>query len=385
MKLLHISDLHLGKRLNEFNLIEDQKYILNEIIKLVQAHKPGAVLICGDVYDKSQPSAEAVELLDGFLTDLIAAGQPVFLISGNHDSPERLGFASRMLAKNKLFIAGTFSGRLQSYVLQDEYGELAIHLLPFIKPAQVNRFRAEEDKITGYDEAVRSVLEASPIDTGKRNILLAHQFITAGETEPRRSDSENISVGGVDNVDASAFAAFDYVALGHLHGPQHIGRDTVRYSGSPLKYSFSEVNHNKSVTLVDLKEKGKIELEFLHLSPLRELREIKGPLEALLQAGRSESEGREDFIRAIITDEADLYNPLEDLRSVYPNIMALELAKYNKGSNDSSLAGAGGDISHFTPLELFRDFYEEMLDQKLEGSSLELFTEIIEEIGDESK
>ena len=355
MKLLHISDLHIGKRVNEFSMMEDQQYILTQILSIISQEKPDGILIAGDVYDKSQPSAEAVELLDEFLTSLISLGQPVFMISGNHDSPERLGFGSRIMNKNGLHIAGVFDGSLHSVTLKDEQDEVNIYLLPFLKPAIVKSYF--EQNIDTYDDAVRAVISTAEIDKQKCNVLLAHQFVTYGTQRPERSDSESISVGGLDNVDISAFGDFDYVALGHLHGPQKIARNTIRYAGSPLKYSFSESRQHKSVTLLELGCKDDIEVRFIPLTPLHDMREIKGPMKELLKVGQEDADGKEDYIHATLTDEEEIYDALGQLRQVYPNLMYLDFENSRSYQSLSSNTAATGDVARKSPLELFSEFY----------------------------
>lgn len=354
MKLLHIADLHIGKRVNEFNMLEDQEYILEQILHIIDTHKPDGLLIAGDVYDKSQPSAEAVELLDGFLTEL-AGRLPVFMISGNHDSPERLGFCSRIMQKNGLYIAGVFGGSVQMVPMADKHGTVNIYMLPYLKPAIVRPLFDQD--IETYEDAVKTVLSAACIDTGRRNILLAHQFVTCGTQQPFRSESESISVGGTDNVDASVFDAFDYVALGHLHGPQEIGRATVRYSGSPLKYSFSEAHHKKSATLLELGAKGEIDIRAIPLTPRRDMRKIKGPIARLLEAGREDKGCTEDYIHATVTDEQEIYDAIGRLRPVYPNLMVLDFENSRSRHSASLLSSATGDASLKKPIELFSEFY----------------------------
>ena len=276
MKLIHLSDLHLGKRVYDYNLLEDQKYILNEILEVIDAEAPDAVLIAGDIYDKSVPSTEAVETLDEFLFQLSRRHLQVFLISGNHDSPERLAFASRLISDTGIHISPVYHGTVEPAVLSDEYGSVNIYLLPFIKPAHVRRFFPDK-KIESYQDALCVVVEALPIDRSKRNILVTHQFITGAV----HSDSEEITVGGTDKIDAAVFEAFDYVALGHIHRPQNMGSGRIRYCGTPLKYSFYEANHEKSVTVINLEEKGDLSVRTVPLHPLRDMREIEGTYEEL--------------------------------------------------------------------------------------------------------
>ncbi len=302
MKLMHIADLHIGKRVNEFSMLDDQKYILNEILRIVDEAKLSAILISGDIYDKSVPAGEAVEVLDEFLTELVVRNVQIFIVSGNHDSPERLTFGSRIMMKNGVHIAGTFDGSLNHITLADEFGPLHIFLLPFIKPAMVSPYYTGQD-ILSYEDAAKAVISSCQIDIKERNILVAHQFITSGGKEPERSESESISIGGLNNIDTSVFQSFDYVALGHLHGPQSIGRETVRYAGSPLKYSFSEVRQNKAVTILEFGPKGTLNIQTQTLTPVRDIREIKGPLSELIQAGASMGSTCEDYVRAIWKDD----------------------------------------------------------------------------------
>lgn len=354
MKLLHISDLHIGRRIGEFNLLEDQRYILNQILDIADTEKPDGVLIAGDVYDKSMPSGEAVELLDDFLTGLALRGIRVFLISGNHDSPERLNFGSRIMTGAGIHIAGVFDGHLQKETLEDEYGPVHIYLMPYLKPALVRPFF--EAEIITYDDAVKAVISTAEVDMQSRNVLVAHQFVTSGANQPDRCESESISVGGLDNVDAEAFSPFDYVALGHLHGPQCIGQASVRYAGSPLKYSFSEALQQKSVTVIELREKGTLLFSSIPLVPMRDLREIKGPISALMQTGSDDKEHALDYIHATITDEDEVYDALGRLRTVYPNLMRLDFEN-SRTSVSSSGVSPEGEAAKKTPIELFAEFF----------------------------
>ena len=379
MKLLHIADLHIGKHVNGFSMIEDQKYILEQILEMVEMEKPDGVLIAGDIYDKSQPSAEAVELLDNFLTRLTTFGQPVFMISGNHDSPERLCFGSRIMQKNGLYISGLFDNALQKVTLEDEQGFVNIYLLPFLKPAMVKHFF--EQPIESYDEALRVVVSSTEINTEERNILLAHQFVVKGAQQPELSDSESLSVGGLDNVDVSAFDAFDYVALGHLHRPQRIGRDTVRYSGSPLKYSFSEALYQKSATLLEFGAKGELLIHQLPFVPLHDLREIKGPIAQLLRIGRKETEGAKDYIHATLTDEEEIYDAIGQLRQVYCNMMALDFENSRTREAVFSPVGASSDVVKKSPMDLFAEFYQMQNNNELTMEQINVMEQIFEQAG----
>ena len=379
MRFLHLADLHIGKRLNEFNLIEDQTYILEQITQLCLDQEVDGVFIAGDVYDKSQPSIEAVELLDDFLTKLTSLNLSVLMISGNHDSPERLSFGSRMLQRNGLHVAGGFDGLLQKVTLEDGHGPLHVYLLPFIKPAQVRPYF--QDKIESYDEAIEAVLSTRELEANERNILIAHQFVVSGDNQPERSDSETMMVGGLDSVDASVFRDFDYVALGHLHRPQRIGLDTVRYGGSPLKYSFSEARQDKSVTILDFGPKGELKLEQHPLRPLRDLREIKGPLEELLRLGKDDEEGSQDYLRITLTDEEEIYDALGQLRPVFPNLMALDFENTRSAAGARAQMAAAGDLVSKSPLELFATFYELQNGSSLSKEQITVMEEVMEEAG----
>lgn len=392
MKLIHISDLHIGKRVNEFSMLEDQKYILNDILRIVDEVKPTGVLMAGDIYDKSVPAGEAVEVLDEFLTDLVARQVQVFMVSGNHDSPERLNFGSRIMEKNGLHIAGTFDGALKQVTLTDEFGPVHIYLLPFIKPALVSPHYADQD-ILSYEDAVKAVINACQIDTKERNILVAHQFITSGSTEPERSDSETIAIGGLDNIDASVFEPFDYIALGHLHGPQSIGRETVRYAGSPLKYSFSEVRQKKSVTILDFAPKGTLDIQTIPLTAIRDMREIKGPLAELVRLGAAEAASEaasgtgicEDYIRAILTDEEEVYDAIGQLRQVYPNVMRIDFENSRSREGTDSKSSASGDVARKSPLELFEEFYVKQNDIEMTAEQRCLLQEVLQQLGGAGK
>ena len=379
MKLLHIADLHIGKHVNEFNMLEDQKHVLEQILQMSEIKKPDVLLIAGDVYDKNQPSVEAVELLDFFLTKLTALVPHVFMISGNHDSPERLSFGSKIMEKNGLYIARAFDGALQKVTLEDQHGIVNIYMLPFMKPAMVKRFFQQQ--IESYDEALRAVISSTEIDTKERNILIAHQFVVNGTQQPERSESESLCVGGLDNVDASAFEAFDYVALGHLHRPQRIGRDTICYSGSPLKYSFSEARHQKSAILLDLSVKSELLIYQLPLLPLHDLREIKGPITELLRIGREETEDSEDYIHATLTDEEEIYDAIGQLRQVYPNLMALDFENNRSKQSVFSPINAYSDAARKGPMDLFSEFYEIQNNDELTPEQVHVMEQIFEQAG----
>lgn len=352
MKFLHLADLHLGKRVNGFSMLEDQAHILRQILAILDDEQPDGVLIAGDVYDKSVPSVEAVELLDGFLTELRTRGVPVLLISGNHDSPERLAFGGRVMDSCGIHISPVYDGALAPVTLHDEFGPVHVWLLPFVKPAHMRRWFPDAD-IESYTDAVAEAVAHMDIDTAARNVLVTHQFVTGGV----RSGSEELSVGGTDNVDSGVFAPFDYVALGHLHGAQHIGRETIRYAGSPLKYSFSEARQHKSVTVVTLGEKGDVQVRTVALTPLRELREIRGSYDELTARSFYEhTTYRSNYLHLILTDEQDVFDAMSRLRTIYPYLMTLDY-------DNARTRAAGGmsvpaETERRTPLELFEALYQ---------------------------
>ena len=373
MKLLHLSDLHLGKRVNGFSMLEDQRVILTQIVDRAEEEKVDAVLLAGDLYDKPVPPAEAVTLLDRFLTRLSGGGIPVFAISGNHDSPERLAFATRLLAGEGIHLTAQYQEPQPPFLLQDEYGDVAIYALPYLKPALVRHWNPEAD-IASYEEAVSYALGQWAVDKTRRNVLLAHQFVTGGVT----CESEERSVGGVDQIPAPLFAAFDYVALGHLHGPQSVGRPTLRYSGSPLKYSFSECGHEKSVTLVTLREKGQVEIQALPLTPCRDLREIRGAYEEVTAKSFYQGTNREDYLHVILTDEEDVPEAMGKLRTIYPNLM--KLSYDNRRTQGVAEVTGAERPEEKTPLELFQDFYQLQNNQPMAPQQEALVRQLMETI-----
>lgn len=321
MRLLHLADLHLGKRVNEFSMLQDQEYILEQILTIACTQRVDGVLVAGDVFDKPVPSVEAVSLLDDFLTKLAGYHMPVYLISGNHDSARRLSFAAQLIEKSHIYVAGEYLGEVKKVCVQDDFGPVNIYLLPFIKPAQVRAVWKEEAQgIETFQDAVSFVLQKTPLEKTHRNILVAHQFVAGASV----CDSEERSVGGMEQIAVSCFEGFDYVALGHLHGPQQAGRETIRYAGTPLKYSFSEISHHKSVTLVELGQKGEVHMELYPLIPLHEMRQIRGSYEEITRRTNYENTDTEDYMRIILTDEEDIFDAVGKLRAIYPNLMRLE-------------------------------------------------------------
>ena len=374
MKFLHLADLHLGKRVNGFSMLEDQAHILRQILAILDDEQPDGVLIAGDVYDKSVPSVEAVGLLDGFLTELRTRGVPVLLISGNHDSPERLAFGGRIMDSCGIHISPVYDGALAPVTLHDEFGPVHVWLLPFVKPAHVRRWFPDAD-IESYTDAVAEAVAHMDIDTAARNVLVTHQFVTGGT----RSGSEELSVGGTDNVDSGVFAPFDYVALGHLHGAQHIGRETIRYAGSPLKYSFSEARQHKSVTVVTLGEKGDVQVRTVALTPLRELREIRGSYDELTARSFYEhTTYRSDYLHLILTDEQDVFDAMSRLRTIYPYLMTLDY-------DNARTRAAGGmsvpaETERRTPLELFEALYQRQNHQPMSEVQRAYIAQLMEQI-----
>lgn len=358
MKFFHLSDLHLGRRMYEFSLIDDQKYILKETLRRTDEERPDAVVIAGDIYDRAVPSAEAVELFDSFLTELAGRHIPVLAIAGNHDSPERIAFGAGLMAPSGVHLSPVYNGRVEPVTLSDAYGEVRFYLLPFIKPAPVRRFYPDA-VIESYTDALRCAVEHMDIDPSARNVLVTHQFVTGGV----RSESEDITVGGTDNVDAAVFDGFDYVALGHLHGAQRIGRETLRYSGTPLKYSFAEKDQIKSITVVKLGAKGNVSVSSLPLTPRRDMREIRGTYIELTLRDSYAGTDTEDYIHAVLTDENDIPNALARLRSIYPNLMKLDYD--NLRTRSSAVIAAEERHRTMTGAELFAELYEKQNGQKM--------------------
>ena len=378
MKFIHLADLHLGKRVNEFSMLEDQQYILNEILKITEELQPDGVIIAGDVYDKPNPPVEAVQLLDKFIVNLSKMNLPVFMISGNHDSAEKLAFGNKLFEKSGIHISPVYDGKIKPFTMKDEYGNLNIYMLPFIKPANVRRYF--EDEITSYTDAMRVAIEKMNVDTSERNIIVTHQFVTGAS----RSDSEEVSVGGSDNVDASVFEPFDYVALGHIHSPQHCFKETIRYCGTPLKYSFSEAKDHKSITVVDFKEKGNIEISKIPLVPLHDMHEIKGLYHDIMQKSFYEDTNYQtDYMHITLTDEEEIPDALAKLRTVYHNIMKMDYD--NTRTRSSAVVEAIKEIETKSPLQLFSDFYETQNNQPMSEEQNEFILNLIEKIWGDNK
>lgn len=349
MKLMHLSDLHLGKRLNEFSLHEDQAYILHQIIQMARDERPDGILIAGDLYDKPVPPAEAVGLLDRFLSDLAETGAQVFVISGNHDSAERLSFGSGLMQRSGVHIAPVYHGEVRPFTLEDAYGPVDVYLLPFIKPVHVRACFPDEE-IASYTDAMSCAIRHMNVDPGRRSVLVTHQFVTGGV----RCESEEVNVGGADNVNAEVFAPFDYVALGHLHGAQQIGL-RIRYCGTPLKYSFSEARQQKSVTMAELGRKGDLTLRTLPLVPLREMREIRGDYMTLTSRAFYQQQDTDAYLHLTLTDDEDVPDAAARLRVIYPNLMKIDYDNARTRATADFSVGAPEDRR--SPAELFEDFY----------------------------
>ncbi len=379
MKFLHIGDLHIGKNLADFDLIDDQQYILKELLEIAVKERVDAVLIAGDVYDKPIPSEAAVRTLDQFLRMLTEQKIKIFMISGNHDSDERLNFGSSFFESNGLYIAAKYNGELYKRTITDEYGEVNLYLMPFVKASQVRRFFPDE-KIETYEDAICAVLSHTDVDLKQRNIILAHQFVTGGSEEPVLSGSEGLAVlnvGTVEKVSASVFAAFDYTALGHIHSAQSVGKENIRYSGSPLKYSLSEAGHQKSVPIISLEEKGNISITYRILQPKRDLRHIKGPMQVLLN--KENVTAPEDYIYATLTDEDVITDAMGIFQQIYPNTVRIDY----DNSRIKELEQI--DIEEITQGKSFSDmiaeFYYKMYGCEIAEEELELMDMIARKAG----
>ena len=380
MKFAHISDLHLGKRLYERSFLEeDQPFILRQICEALQKEKPDAVLIAGDIYDKSAPSAEAMRLFDDFLSELSTEGQTVFVISGNHDSAARVAYGGRIMERSGVHLsAPAYEGGVRPVTLTDGHGPVDIYLLPFIKPVHVS-LAFPDEKIESYTDALRVAVERMAVHPKRRSVLVAHQFVTGAV----RSDSEEVSVGGLDNVDAAVFAPFSYVALGHIHRLQNIGSPRVRYSGTPLKYSFSEAGDEKSVTLAELDGKGEVSLRTVPLTPKRDLWEVKGTYEELMKKENYAGTATDDYLHILLTNEDDVPDAMRKLKTVYPNLLRLDY--------DNARTKSGGAVEVLpeaetkTPMELVSEFYALQNGRPMSGAQTEYLRRMIGTVwGDEA-
>ena len=382
MKVLHVSDLHIGKRVNGMSMLDDQRHILRQILDIAEKHQVSVLLIAGDIYDKASPSAEAVTVFDAFLTDAVAAGLRVLAIPGNHDSAERIAYAQGLLEKQGVCLPPVYAGTVEQVELEDEHGPVEFWLLPFLKPGDVRRFFPDEEIGDDYSAALRAVLGACDIDQGKRNVVLSHQLVTAYGTAPDRADDE-IKLGGMDNVDVSVYDAFDYVALGHVHRPQRVGRDTVRYSGSPLKYSFSEARYGKSVALVELGEKKPgddvgecVSFELIQLVPLHDVREVRGTLADVLAMG-----AESDYLHITLSDEHPQLDAMAKIHEVFPNAMMLDYDNVTV-LVDRPQTPLTADPDGMDTLELFGAFYESQVGNPLDDEQQDFARKLIAKVED---
>lgn len=376
MRFLHTADLHIGKRVNEFSMLEDQEYILRQILKTADKEQVEAVLIAGDVYDKQVPSAEAVRLFDWFLTQLNSRKLPVFVIGGNHDSVERLSFGAQIMEESGVYLTQSYDGKVVPVRLEDGYGSVNLWMLPFLKPAMVKRFFPEQDIVT-YQDALETVIGNMELNKEERNLLIAHQFVT-GAVTGGSEDSVEVFVGGVENVDASVFADFDYVALGHIHRAQSAGGEQIRYSGTPLKYSFSEIRHEKSVTIAELKEKGSLTVHQEPLKPLHDMREIRGSYEELVLRENYQGTDLEDYLHVILTDENDIPDVIGRLRSIYPNIMKLDYDNQRTRRNQELMKEEAAVEQ--SPMELLGQFFSQQNNQEMSPEQTEYARTLMETI-----
>ena len=376
MKILHTSDLHIGKRVKEFSMLDEQRFILNQILTTAEAEQPDAIILAGDIYDKSVPSAEAVSLFDDFLVSLARLGKSIFIISGNHDSPERISFASRIMQASKIYLSPVYDGTIRPVILPDGESEVAFYLLPFIKPSVVLHYADEGTDIKTYDDAMRYVVSKMDIDQSRRNILIAHQYVTGAE----RSESEDMVIGGLDNVDASVFAPFDYVALGHLHRPQYCGRETIRYSGSPLKYSFSEVFDKKSVTIIEISA-GQAPVVTEHaLTPLHEWYALRGTYDGLTARDYYNGKGyQEAYVSITLTDEDDIPDGMRKLRTIYHRLMELS---YDNKRTRAGMTNIGKpmNVNELKPIDLFGELFEKQNAQPLTDRQRQYVNSLIDQV-----
>lgn len=378
MRFFHLSDFHIGKHFHYYNLREDQEYVLNQIVGATKEYKPDAIVIAGDIYDKSVPSADAVSVLNHFLTQLseLEPKIPIMIIAGNHDSAQRLDYAKEILGKQQIYIEGLPPRVSEDYIkrvtLNDEYGEVDFYLLPFVKPGYVrNVFKDEE--ITTYDDAVNKLISREDIDESKRNVIISHQFYTAGEAEPVRSESETVNVGGLDNVDIKALEKFDYAALGHIHHGQRIGEEKFRYCGTPLKYSVSEEKSEKNISFIELKEKGApLSIQQIKLETLRDVKKLRGHLEEVLK----QELYRKDYVSITITDEVEPYRMREQLEEAFPYLLEIRV---DNTRTKSGMSAQEEEIDITSPLETFAGFFKEMQGRELTEQERLIIEKIMEE------
>ncbi len=378
MRLLHLGDLHIGKIVNKVNLLEDQHHALQKVIERFSEDDIDGLMIAGDLYDTSSPSSEAVACVDWFISELSETKKPIFIISGNHDSSERISYASKILAKQNVFISPTYRGTIEHAVVEDEFGPINVWLFPFVKPRHVRQYFPEVES-GNYSQAFRVLVDSCDIDPNQRNIALIHQFVVQGADKPETSESEITQVGGLDNVDASIFDPFDYVAMGHIHKSQAMGRSSCRYSGSLLKYSFSEANYTKQFPIIDIKDKGTdVDIEFFTFEPLRDMREIKGSLSEIM-APDFDDKDLNDYVHVTLTDDQVEFDDIHKIRNKYPNTMLIDFDNRMTRANGVSL-----DIpevtANKTPMEYFDEFYQYMTGTELQEEQIDLMDDVIKTV-----
>lgn len=364
MKIFHLSDLHIGKTVKNQSMIPEQEYIFRAVLDSIAVEKPDCLVVAGDVYDRTAPGVEAVNLFDAFLTELAEINLPVLITGGNHDSPERLNFGSRIMSRNNIHICSAFDGILRKIILSDELGEVDFYLLPYIRPSAVRKFFPDRE-VENHNDAVRAVIESADIDYSRRCVIVAHQFFINKDLSPERTESENIVTGGLDAVETDIIKGFDYAALGHIHRRQNIGGGHIYYSGSPLKYSASEANDKKGIISVTLNEKGKAEIDILPLRPANDLRRITGKISDLIAAAEERiramgnEEGRNDYIFAVLTDEGEIIDAMDKMRAVYPNMMEISYdnRRYHAIFDLSGSFEADEEIENLSPEEMFAEFF----------------------------
>lgn len=372
MKLIHLSDLHLGKRLDEVSFFEDQQYVLAQILEIIDEEKPQGVLISGDIYDKSAPSAEAMSLFDEFLYKISQRDIDAYIISGNHDSADRLAYANRIMSKSGIHISNRFSGKMEKYEASDEFGKLNIYMLPFVKPVMVREYCDAE--IVTCTDAVMEVIKAEKVNTAERNVLLAHQYVIGAQ----RSDSEEMIIGGADSVEERAFEDFDYVALGHIHRPQNVS-ERIRYCGTPLKYSFSEHRDEKSVTIVELREKGDLKISTRALKPMRDLIQLEGSFEQVTEPEFYEGKNYEEaYVKIVLTDEDFVPDAMNKLRKIYHNILSLDYDNIRSRHNTKIMASS--DIENKDTSEYFVELFEAQNNKPMNERQEEIVSQLLAEI-----
>ncbi|MFR3911219.1 MAG: exonuclease SbcCD subunit D [Clostridium paraputrificum] len=395
MKIIHTGDWHIGKIVNEFSMIDDQRYILNELIKLINLEKPDVLIIAGDIYDRSIPPVEAVDLLNEVFSKILIDNKvKIVAISGNHDSGERVSFGSKILEKEGLYIQGIIEDEIKSIRIDDEEGNVNFYMIPYVDPAILRR-KFNNPEIRNHNDAMKAVINRikPSLNENERNIVVTHGYVTYKRKDAIDKDGENLyeladlevsdserplSIGGTDLIDSDNFDCFDYVALGHLHGRQKVGREEIRYSGSLMKYSFSEINHKKGVVIIEIDGNKKINIRQEELRPKRNMRIIKGPLDELIKAGLEDCSNREDYIQAILTDEGEIIDPIGKLRSVYPNIMILK--REEKKDIGTSLTAASKGYKSKTELELFEEYYDRLGSGEFTEEKKEVIRNVVNEV-----